>query len=1237
MDGQGHIIGIDLGTTNSVVAVIEGSEPVVIPNAEGQHKTPSVVAFTDQGEAIVGEIALRQATTHPQRTVSSVKRLIGRLYQEIIDEEELYPYALSEDEDGRVAIEVAGTQLAPERISALILQKLKAAAEDFLGEDVTRAIVTVPAYFDDLQRQATLEAAREAGLEVLRLLNEPTAAAMAYGLGRDGQHMVAVYDFGGGTFDFSLLEIDGKTFEVLTTTGNSRLGGDDLDNLLVDYMADQFMETHGIDLRQDISSLRRLKDAAERAKCELSTATQTVVNLPFITMQEGRPLHYETVITRDLFEELIEPLVKETLACCSRGLHQARMSKKDITKVILVGGSTRIPLVQDSVEDFFGIAPFKGLNPDEIVAVGAATQGAVMNGALEEVVLLDVTPHCLGIELKGNRKSTIIEKNSSIPIKVCKTFTTTEDNQSFVNIHALQGDGEKASECRSIGKFTLSGIQQAPAGTPRIRVTFFINADGIVEISANDMQSGVEKGLTINHAYLSADERRLQGSAGARLRRRRRQAAMAGRTGRTTQGLGLAPETDPGATPPGGRAAQDRTTARGRQAHPAPDKTPTPVSNLARPQLTDTFKEVNSDSERWTKPPIFSPLSPTAASASAAKAKAQPQQPPAPEPARPAEPAPPSQSLVRRKAEAAETDIMPPKREAAPPRPAPLEPSAPPSTPSLGQGGPDPLQCAVPPALIPLVEQLSQSRNDAEAAQLYTQAGEEFLQFCSSNPEELALQLLLVRYHAYTRQATEACSILERLRTKHPEMMGQVLDIYDELCQLYPDDRDARKNRAVVAMAVGEMNTAMTDLEYVSRLDESDEDALDKLDQVYTALLKERPEHTIKFRLVKLHLRRQRLDSAIALLQQLVTVAEYRDRANKVLGLCFWQKGMRYLAWQKFRGLPLDDEMLDILYRLADDMERHDECLHAKYALERIQEHGMNYRDVGARLKGLGQRLLSQREDRYPGFSVRAPKTLDQGNEFSRRFEIINEINRGSMGIVYKARDLTLDEVVAIKVLNDFLCTDPEAIERFKLEARSARKLTHNHIVRIHDMFDLDGKKIISMEYIEGENLKTLLARQSTFTEDKVLTHLVQICEGLAYAHRLHVVHRDIKPANIMITDRNLIKITDFGIAKLLTDKQTKTATTIMGTPLYMAPEQIQGGHIDHRCDIYSLGIMLYELVTGQPPFHEGNIEYQHIHHPAPEIKAEISDRLRRVIMRCIEKRPESRFQTVEEILASII
>ncbi len=1196
MDEIERIVGIDLGTTNTVVAVIESAEPKVIPNQEGHARTPSVVAIGENDQYTVGEIALRQAATQPHRIISSVKRLIGRLRQEIHDDEEIYPYLLSEHEDGRVMVHVGERDYLPEQIAALILAKVKEAAENHIGGPVRRAVITVPAYFDDNQRQATMEAARLAGLDVQRLLNEPTAAAMAYGLGRDGHETVAVYDFGGGTFDFSILDIENNTFEVLVSTGNSRLGGDDLDTVLLDYVADRFQAAHGLDLRSDAVTLRRLKDACERAKCELSTALETLISLPFIAYRDGAALHLEERIDRDTFEDMIEPLVQETLECCAGGLRQAKLRKNQISKVILVGGSTRIPLVQDCVEDFFGIAPFKGINPDEIVAIGAATQAAVMNGELDEVVLLDVTPHTLGIEVRGNRKSTVVEKNSTIPIKVQKTFSTTEDHQQFVNIHALQGDAEKASECRSLGRFTLSDIQDAPAGVPRIRVTFFINADGMVEISANDLQSGAERSLTINHAYLPADERRNQ--TGERRRRRRRQISATGSN--VTGGITTVHTRDEGPSETSLMRAAQLSVPGGTRLRPAAR-----AGQLASPDFAEVHEE-----------PTAVPVAATARGARTSSTGRN---------ATAAIAAVAGQPPTRNEAECAETMARKPAAEQAP---VAAEPQRPRLT----------LQADVPAPLETLVKHLLECRLDDSARAVYEAGGANFLSFCREHADEVALQLLLARYFIMISQAEDSLKVLADLRQKRVAPVVELLAVYDELCGRFPDYIEARGGRADLAEETGNLEGAIADLEALVEHDQENQQGIQRLIGLYRRLLADKPDPVVQFKLIKMHLQLREVDAAISQLQQLVSIPEHRNRANKLLGLCFWQKGMRYLAWQKFRTLPLTDEIKDILYRLADDMENHDELLHAKYALERIYEMDISFRETADRLKKLTYRLELQKDLRYGAQTPPpTPAPHDTHSELKTRFEIIEEINRGSMGIVFKARDKILDEVVAIKLLNDFLCTDPEAVERFKQEARSARKLTHQNIVRIHDMFELDTKKIISMEFIEGDNLKTLLARNVTFSEDMVLTYLIQICEGLAYAHRLHIVHRDIKPANIMITDRNQVKITDFGIAKLLTEPQTKAGTMVMGTPLYMAPEQIEGGKIDHRCDIYALGIMLYEMVMGTPPFRDGNIEYQHIHTPVPEITIGVSDRLRKIIMHCVKKRPEDRFQTVEEILTRII
>jgi molecular chaperone DnaK len=1228
MESNSHVIGIDLGTTNSVVAVVENGEPVIIPNAEGRPSTPSVIAFDKKGGPVVGELARRQAATQPEKTISSVKRLIGRLFEEIQEQEEQYPFELGEDENGRVLVTVGDREYLPEELSALILGKLKESAEDYLGEPASRAVVTVPAYFDDRQRQATMEAARMAGLEVLRLINEPTAAAMAYGLAQENSGIVAVYDFGGGTFDFSILSIEDKTFEVLVSTGDSRLGGDDLDAVLTDHLAEVFEEENGIDLREDILTLRRLKDAAETAKCELSAAEETLVSLPFIAYREGEPLHLDTRVTRSEFEEMIEPLVEASMSCCRKGLRKADLKADAISRVILVGGSTRIPLIQDSVEEFFDITPYKGLNPDEIVAAGAATQGAVMNGELEEVVLLDVTPHNLGIEIRGNRFSNIVEKNSTIPIKIFKTFTTTEDDQPFVNIHVLQGEGEKASDCRSLGKISLTGIEEARAGVPRIRVTFFINADGIVEISAADMANGNEKSLTINHAYLNSDERRKSSSVRRRERKRKRIKSKADSPGR--RGKSVQPAR--GKARAGAGKESKRNLSDTNQ-----------VETLSPDELIDGFTEVDTHPPERKTTKKSSPARPK--NSVAGKPPEQPAIPPESAGENGSQESVVTGSVASDESEVvvnAETMIGNQSADVLKVLDTKND-----SDPKAGIGDPGQEfestpaimpECEIPEELQDLVGQLVQNCCDSAACELYQEMADTFRQFCVDHPSDPGILLLQARHSIHTRNPEDARSILIGFRESMPDQQTVFYRHYSELCRQFPNYTEARHERAGLALEAEDYDTAASDLEFVVQQDADNENARMELKRVYEAGIQATPDPKIQFKLVKLYLRDQELDEAIGLLQKLVSNPKYRDRANKVLGLCFWQKGMRYLAWQKFRTLKMTDEMKDILYRLAEDMEMHDELLHAKYCLEKIYESDIAYREIDSRLKKLSYRLELVKDEKYGGLiGARQPMQVEEGYQIGGRFEVLCEINRGSMGIVYKARDMTLDEVVAIKVLNDYLCADPEAIERFKQEARSARKLTHQNLVRIHDLFDLEGKKIISMEYIEGDDLKTVFKRNVTLSEDLVLNYLVQICAGLAYAHRLNIVHRDIKPANIMITDKGQIKITDFGIAKILTDHHTKAGTMVMGTPLYMAPEQIQGEKIDHRCDIYALGVMLYELICGKPPFVEGNIEYQHIHSQVPELENGVNDKIKRVIMRCLEKDPSKRFQNADEILARII
>ncbi|GAB4335710.1 MAG: molecular chaperone DnaK [Calditrichia bacterium] len=491
------VIGIDLGTTNSCVAVMEGGEPVVIPNSEGARTTPSVVGFAKNGEILVGAPAKRQMITNPQNTVYSIKRFMGRRLEEVPEETKMVPYKVKSGTHNLVVAEINGKDYTPQEISAMVLQKMKQTAEDYLGEKVTDAVITVPAYFNDSQRKATKEAGEIAGLNVLRIINEPTAAALAYGLDKKTNEKIAVYDLGGGTFDISILEIGDGVFEVKSTNGDTHLGGDNFDQRVVDWIADEFQKENGIDLRKDPMALQRLREAAERAKIELSSTQQTEINLPFITADANGPKHLQMTLTRAKFESLIDDLLQKTLEPCKQALKDAGLSASEIDEVILVGGSTRIPKVQQIVKEFFGKEPHKGINPDEVVAVGAAIQGGVLAGDVKDVLLLDVTPLSLGIETLGGVTTKLIEANTTIPTRKSETFTTAADNQTSVEIHVLQGEREFARDNRTLGRFHLDGIPPAPRGVPKIEVTFDIDANGILHVSAKDMATGKEQKIRI--------------------------------------------------------------------------------------------------------------------------------------------------------------------------------------------------------------------------------------------------------------------------------------------------------------------------------------------------------------------------------------------------------------------------------------------------------------------------------------------------------------------------------------------------------------------------------------------------------------------------------------------------------------------------------------------------------------------------------------------------------------------
>gem|GEM_PF-4881629 len=782
-----------------------------------------------------------------------------------------------------------------------------------------------------------------------------------------------------------------------------------------------------------------------------------------------------------------------------------------------------------------------------------------------------MTPHSLGVEVADNRISRIIEKNSTIPIKAARLFTTTDDNQEIVQVHVVQGEEEKAADNRSLGRFTLTGIQPSRAGGPRIQVVFHINADGMVEVLAEDMATREQVTMNLSISSEDAGSGSPDGTASRRRAQMRRRKPRKGRKSGSTQDTSeiIVPNA-----PVGGKSRPGQSFSLKGGVQPSfHTLAPSQPEEAMAPVFLSATEQPDVGVEQTPAPPV------KAEKPKSKSSEVKPSLPPAETQPRDETPVPAAKK--------------PRERLAA--TPANLS--------DLGKQALDYVRKGIA---------------SATALTTCVRAYQELVDYTTANPEDADVLEHTVKLLLQINEPDLASHLLSHVETAKALSGEKLASLYDLYLAKFPDDDIAVTNRAWVLASTGLVDVAIADFERVCGDERGTDAQVEQLILLYNNKLSTRDDHSIRFKLVKLLVRRGRVDEAINLLQQLINIDSYRQRSLQALGFCFWQKGMHYLAWQKFQQLPLNDELRDILYRLASDMEDTEQLLNAKSVWQHLAESDSGYRDVQSRLRKCEVALRAQ------GSPGTGPEHDSVPVGFrNSRFNILEEANRGSMGIVYRAKDKVLDEIVALKVLNDYMTSDPRAVERFKREARAARKLSHHNIVRIHDMYEFGTKRLISMEFIDGRDLKAILHQRKVLPPEEIIPIILSVCDALAYAHQLGIVHRDVKPANVMITSKGEVKVTDFGIAKFIlsgSPEQTRSGSQILGTPLYMSPEQIRGEQIDVRTDIYSIG---------RPPFHEGNIEYHHLHTVPAPMPETVPLKLGEIIARCLEKEPENRYADV--------